>query len=85
MKVSESWLREWVKLDGVTTQEIEHQLIMSGTELDGVDPIASEFTNVVTGQIKAIEQHPDADRLTVCQVDVGADELIQIVTNAKVV
>jgi len=84
MKVSEKWLREWVDLEGVTSDEIEHQLIMSGTELDGVDPIASEFTNVVTGQIKTIEQHPDADRLTVCQVDVNADEQIQIVTNAKV-
>jgi len=84
MKVSENWLREWVKLDGKTSDEIEHQLIMSGTELDGVDPVASAFTNVVTGQIKNIEPHPDADRLRVCQVDVGADENIQIVTNATV-
>ena len=85
MKVSESWLREWVKLDGKTSDEIEHQLIMSGTELDGVDPVASAFTNVVTGQIKSIAPHPDADRLTICQVDVNADDLIQIVTNAKVI
>ncbi len=85
MKVSEKWLREWVNLDGKTSEEIEHQLIMSGTELDGVDPVASAFTYVVIGKIKSVEQHPDADRLTVCQVDVGADELIQIVTNASVV
>jgi len=85
MKVSEKWLREWVNLDGKTSEEIERQLIMSGTELDGVDPVASAFTKVLTGQIKSIEQHPDADRLTVCQVDVGANELIQIVTNASVV
>jgi phenylalanyl-tRNA synthetase beta chain len=86
MKVSEKWLREWVELDAttVTTAEIEHQLIMSGTELDGADPIASAFTNVVVGQIKSIEAHPDADRLHVCQVDVSANELIQIVTNATV-
>ncbi len=84
MKVSEKWLREWVNLDGKTSEEIEHQLIMSGTELDGVDSVASAFTHVVTGQIKSLEQHLDADRLTVCQVDVGADELIQIVTNASV-
>ncbi len=86
MRVSEKWLREWVNLDAsVTTAEIEHQLIMAGTELDGVDPIASDFTNVIIGQIKSIEAHPDADRLRVCQVDVGADENIQIVTNAAVV
>ncbi len=83
MKISENWLREWVALDA-TTDEITHQLIMAGTELDSVDPIASDFTNVVVGQIKTIEQHPDADRLCVCQVDVGADENIQIVTNASV-
>lgn len=83
MKLSENWLREWVNPDA-TTDELAHQLIMSGTELDGVDPVASAFTQVVVGQIKAIEKHPDADRLRVCQVDVGADELIQIVTNAQV-
>ncbi|MEE9309853.1 MAG: phenylalanine--tRNA ligase subunit beta [Cocleimonas sp.] len=86
MKVSEKWLREWVELEAtaITTAEIEHQLIMSGTELDGADPIASAFTNVLVGQIKSIEAHPDADRLRVCQVDVAADEFIQIVTNATV-
>jgi len=84
MKISENWLREWVN-PNVTTDELAHQLIMSGTELDAVDPVASAFTHVVVGQIKTLEQHPDADRLTVCQVDVNADELIQIVTNAKVV
>ncbi len=84
MKVSENWLREWVELDA-TTEEIAHQLIMSGTELDGIDPVASAFTDVRVGQIKSIEQHPDADRLRVCQVDIGEDELLQIVTNATVV
>ena len=83
MKVSEKWLREWVKLDA-TTEEIERQLIMSGTELDGIEPVASAFTNVVAGQIKSIAPHPDADRLRVCQVDVAGDELLQIVTNASV-
>lgn len=83
MKISENWLREWVSLDA-TTEEIAHQLIMAGTELDGIEPVASAFTNVVVGQIKTIESHPDADRLRVCQVDVAADELIQIVTNATV-
>ena len=83
MKLSEKWLREWVNPD-VTTDELAHQLIMSGTELDGIEPVASAFTNVVVGQIKQIEAHPDADRLRVCQVDVGSDELLQIVTNAQV-
>jgi len=83
MKVSEKWLREWVKLDA-TTAEIEHQLIMAGTELDGIEPIASAFTDVIVGQIKQIEPHPNADRLSVCQVDVSIDGLLQIVTNVSV-
>ncbi len=83
MRISEKWLREWVNPDA-TTDELAHQLIMSGTELDGIEPVASAFTNVVVGQIKTIEQHPDADRLRVCQVDVGTQELLQIVTNASV-
>jgi len=83
MKVSENWLREWVDLDA-TTEEISNQLIMSGTELDGIDPVASAFTDVRVGQIKSIEQHPDADRLKVCQVNIGSDKLLQIVTNAPV-
>ncbi|MCK5919008.1 MAG: phenylalanine--tRNA ligase subunit beta [Cocleimonas sp.] len=83
MKVSEKWLREWVNLDA-TTEEIERQLIMSGTELDGIEPVASAFSHVVVGQIKSIEQHPDADRLRVCQVDIAGDEQLQIVTNASV-
>ncbi len=83
MKISENWLREWVN-PHISTDELAHQLIMSGTELDSVEPVASAFTHVVVGQIKSVEQHPDADRLTVCQVDVAADERIQIVTNAKV-
>ncbi len=83
MKVSENWLREWVELDA-TTDEVAHQLIMAGTELDGIDPVASAFTDVRVGQIKSIEQHPDADRLRVCQVNIGTDELLQIVTNATV-
>ena len=83
MKVSENWLREWVELDA-TTDEVAHQLIMAGTELDGIEPVASAFTDVRVGQIKSIEQHPDADRLRVCQVNIGTDELLQIVTNATV-
>ena len=83
MKISENWLREWVDLEA-KTDEIAHQLIMSGTELDGIDPVASDFTDVRVGQIKDIQQHPDADRLKVCQVNIGEADLLQIVTNAFV-
>ena len=80
MKVSEKWLRELVD-PALDIVEIGEKLTFAGVELDGIEPVASNFTNVVVGQITKIEQHPDADRLKVCQVDVGGDEAIQIVTN----
>ncbi|CAA6814876.1 MAG: Phenylalanyl-tRNA synthetase beta chain (EC [uncultured Thiotrichaceae bacterium] len=80
MKVSEQWLRELVNPEQ-DIASIGERLTFAGVELDGVESVASDFTNVVVGQITKVEPHPDADRLRVCQVDVGAEELIQIVTN----
>lgn len=80
MKVSEQWLRELVNPEQ-DIASIGERLTFAGIELDGVEPVASAFTQVVVGKITQVEQHPDADRLRVCQVNVGAEELIQIVTN----
>ncbi|MES9931101.1 MAG: phenylalanine--tRNA ligase subunit beta, partial [Candidatus Thiodiazotropha sp. 6PDIVS] len=82
MKFSEAWLREWVNPQ-VTTQELADQLSMAGLEVDSVDPVASEFTGVVVGEVHARNPHPDADKLSVCQVNVGEEEMLQIVCGAK--
>jgi len=74
MKFSEQWLREWVNPD-VTTAELSHQLTMAGLEVDAVEPVAAAFDKVVVGEVLSLEQHPDADRLRVCQVDVGTETL----------
>ncbi|RVU84455.1 phenylalanine--tRNA ligase subunit beta [Leucothrix sargassi] len=81
MKVSEMWLREWVNPE-IDAAEIGSQLTMAGVELDGIEPVASEFTNVVVGEILSAEKHPDADKLRVCQVACGEDEPVQIVCGA---
>jgi phenylalanyl-tRNA synthetase beta chain len=81
MKFSESWLREWVNPD-VNTTELVAQLTMAGLEVDAVEPVAPEFSGVVVGQIMAVEQHPNADKLRVCQVAGGAEELTQVVCGA---
>lgn len=81
MRVSESWLREFVN-PPVDAAQIGHLLTMAGLELDSMEPAAPEFKGVFTGKIDAIEQHPDADKLRVCQVNVGADDLLQIVCGA---
>ena len=84
MKFSEQWLREWVNPD-LNTQDLGHQLTMAGLEVDAIEPVAPEFSGVVIAKILSAEKHPDADKLQVCQVDVGAlsDEPLQIVCGAK--
>ncbi|MCU7808084.1 MAG: phenylalanine--tRNA ligase subunit beta, partial [Candidatus Thiodiazotropha sp. (ex Semelilucina semeliformis)] len=82
MKFSEAWLREWVN-PPVKTQELADQLSMAGLEVDSVTPVAASFQGVVVGEVLEKEAHPDADKLSVCQVTVGGDELLQIVCGAR--
>lgn len=81
MKFSESWLREWVN-PAVDTNELVAQLTMAGLEVDAVEPVAPEFSGVVVGQIMSVEQHPNADKLRVCQVAGASDETTQVVCGA---
>ncbi|PJC87864.1 phenylalanine--tRNA ligase subunit beta [Vibrio sp. HA2012] len=81
MKFSESWLREWVN-PAVTTDELTHQITMAGLEVDDVLPVAGEFTGVKVGHVVECGQHPDADKLRVTKVDVGEEELLDIVCGA---
>lgn len=71
MKISERWLREWVD-PSVTSTELVAQLSMAGLEVDSAEPAAPAFANVVVASVLAVEPHPDADKLRVCQVDDGA-------------
>ncbi|WP_318410108.1 phenylalanine--tRNA ligase subunit beta [Photobacterium leiognathi] len=82
MKFSESWLREWVN-PAVNSEELAHQITMAGLEVDGVEAVAGEFTGVKVGQVVECAQHPDADKLRVTKVDVGAEELLDIVCGAS--
>ncbi|MCG6228336.1 phenylalanine--tRNA ligase subunit beta [Vibrio furnissii] len=81
MKFSESWLREWVN-PAVTTDELTHQITMAGLEVDDVLPVAGTFTGVKVGHVVECGQHPDADKLRVTKVDVGEEELLDIVCGA---
>ncbi|OBU18404.1 phenylalanine--tRNA ligase subunit beta [Photobacterium aquimaris] len=82
MKFSESWLREWVN-PAVNSEELAHQITMAGLEVDGIEAVAGEFTGVKVGQVVECAQHPDADKLRVTKVDVGAEELLDIVCGAS--
>ncbi|MHC8470691.1 phenylalanine--tRNA ligase subunit beta [Plesiomonas shigelloides] len=81
MKFSESWLREWVN-PAISTEELSEQITMAGLEVDAVEPVAGAFTGVVVGHVVECAQHPDADKLRVTKVDVGAGEPIDIVCGA---
>ncbi|MEA3586923.1 phenylalanine--tRNA ligase subunit beta [Pseudidiomarina sp. 1APP75-27a] len=81
MKFSEKWLRSWVNpaLDQVALAE---QLSMAGLEVDDVTPVAEAFSSVVVGEVVKCWQHPDADKLQVTEVNIGADEPATIVCGA---
>jgi len=81
MKISESWLREWVS-PNLTTEDLVEQITMAGLEVDAVEPVAGEFSGVVVGEILEAEQHPDADKLRVCKVAGNGDEICQVVCGA---
>lgn len=80
MKFSEQWLREWIN-PTLSTSELAGQLTMAGLEVDAIEPVAADFTGVVVGEITAIAQHPNADKLRVCQVNDGTD-IKQVVCGA---
>jgi len=82
MQISEAWLRDLIN-PAISTQELVEQLTMAGLEVDSVQPVAAEFSGVVVGEVLALTQHPDADRLRVCQVAVGETEPLQIVCGAS--
>jgi len=81
MQFPESWLRSFCS-PPLTSQQLADTLTMAGLEVEELTPVAPPFTGVVVGRILKAEQHPDADRLRVCQVDVGQPQPLNIVCGA---
>lgn len=82
MKVSLSWLKDFVDID-VTVNELADKLVGAGFEVEEIIESGSTMKNVVLGKIVKLEKHPDADKLQICQIDIGAGEPVQIVTGAQ--
>lgn len=82
MKLSVEWLNDFVELH-VPLKTFADKMTLSGSKVEAIEDPTNEITEVVVGQILSIEAHPDADRLQVCQVAVGKEENLQIVTAAK--
>lgn len=82
MKISESWLKEWVNVE-LPIEQLSALLTMAGLEVDSINPVAGQFTRVIVGQVRQTKPHPQADRLTLCEVDSGDNKLLQVVCGAK--
>ena len=81
MNTSLSWIKAYVPDLDVTAQEYADAMTLSGTKVEGFEELDADLDKIVIGQIEKIEKHPDADKLVVCQVDIGTGTT-QIVTGA---
>ncbi|MDE7328710.1 MAG: phenylalanine--tRNA ligase subunit beta [Clostridia bacterium] len=82
MKVSLSWLKDFVDID-VTVEALAEKLVSAGFEVEEIIAASKTMKNVVLGKIVKLDKHPDADKLQICQIDVGKGEPVQIVTGAQ--
>ena len=81
MIISESWLREWVNPD-LDTEALAHQLTMLGHEVKGIEIEGEGLDDIVIAEVSEVAKHPDADKLSLCKVNDGSGELIDVVCGA---
>ncbi|MCM1150132.1 MAG: phenylalanine--tRNA ligase subunit beta [Butyricicoccus sp.] len=84
MKLSRNWLREFVDLsiEECDDRAFSEAMTLSGSKVEVTEDLGAEIRNVVVGRVLSMERHPDSDHMWVCQIDVGRDESVQIVTGA---
>ncbi|MGY0693130.1 phenylalanine--tRNA ligase subunit beta [Virgibacillus sp. FSP13] len=82
MLVSLNWLKNYVDIENNTPEELAEKITKSGIEVEGIEYVAEQSKDVVVGYVKECAKHPNADKLNLCQVDVGEDELLQIICGA---
>lgn len=82
MLVSYKWLQEYVDLENVTALELAEKITRSGIEVDGVEQLSKELKGIVVGEVLECEQHPQADKLKKCLVDIGEGTPVQIICGA---
>jgi phenylalanyl-tRNA synthetase beta chain len=82
MKISETWLREWVN-PPISSQALADQLTMAGLEVEALTPAAGTFSKVIVAKVIQTKPHPQADRLTLCEVDIGTEAHLSVVCGAS--
>lgn len=83
MNLSMRWLKDYVDIGNVSMRDFSEAMSMSGSKVEGWETEFEDVKNVVVGKILQVEPHPDSDHLVICQLDVGKDEPVQIVTGAS--
>ena len=83
MRVPLSWLKEFVNLDGFSVEEIAKQITLAGSEISSIETTGGDIPSVIIGKIVSVHKHPDADKLSVCKVDVGDGDTLSIVCGAS--
>ncbi|MDR5610142.1 phenylalanine--tRNA ligase subunit beta [Arsenophonus sp.] len=81
MKLSEFWLREWIN-PAISSEALSEQMTMAGLEIDDVKSVAGQFQGVVVGEVVECVQHPNADKLRLTKVNIGTEQLLNIVCGA---
>lgn len=81
MKIPLSWLKEFVNLEDLTAEEIAKNLTLAGSEISSIEKVGGDINGVIIGKVLSISKHPDADKLSVCEVSIG-DEILSIVCGA---
>ena len=81
MNLSRKWLNEFVTVDA-NDKDFAEAMTLSGSKVEVTEDLGAEISNIVVGRVLSMERHPDSDHMWVCQLDVGKDEPIQIVTGA---
>ncbi|SHN06609.1 phenylalanine--tRNA ligase subunit beta [Gracilibacillus kekensis] len=81
MFVSINWLKNYVDIDQISPEDLAERITKTGIEVDGLERFANKVNNVVVGYVEACEKHPNADKLNLCQVNVG-EETLQIICGA---
>ena len=82
MLFSESWLKTFIDTS-LSSKQLAHVLTMAGLEVESFTPVAENFSGVVVGHVLSVNKHPDAERLSICTVDAGEAQALQIVCGAK--
>ena len=81
MNLSRKWLNEFVTVDA-NDKDFAEAMTLSGSKVETTEDLGAEISNVVAGQVLSLERHPDSDHMWICQINVGKDEPVQIVTGA---